>query len=391
MAPAAIWQGHTPARHGPAHTDGLPTAPSLRKAAAQATPENTIIFLADRNIFEDDEWTMQGASVAVDASGAYTIPYVRDGVYWPVAVKDLDGEGAPFEAMGFYDPDGDEQPDSLVVSGEGVITGIDFALFDFTPVTARENLAVASEFASRFADDQELRLVSSVFVEPDGKNLEWSYDFYSPSKNLATTVFTNGFFVEGDTLGGADFFADLLPLPDTFLDSDVAKKTADQNGGLDFLNQHTTDPITLFMRAGNQFWKAPRDPDNVFWDVEYLAATDTAFVLLNIFIDAETGAVFIPTATETETELPVGLTLRPNYPNPFSRITTIPFALSQATHVTLRVYDVLGRAVATLVDEVRPAGPHTVAWQPNDLPNGLYFYRLQTGNASQSGTMTLTK
>ena len=391
--PSTLWQEQHPAMQGPVRADGLPPIRSLRKAAVQVTPENTLIFLADRNIFEDDNWTMRGAGVAVDASGAYTIPYVRDGVYWPVAVKDLDEEGTPFEALGFYDPDGDEKPDSVVVNGEGVISGVDIALFDFAPVTAVDDLTLAFDYANQFADDQELRTISGVSLEADGKSLDWRYSFYSPANNLLTRVFINGFFVEGDTSEAPGFIADMLPLPDTIIDSDVAKQTADQNGGLDFLSQHSRDPITLTMLGGNMFWRAPRSPNDLFWDVQYGAFTDSGFVEISVFVDMETGAVLepMPTAIESDPTVARGLALRPNYPNPFKRATTIPFALSQATHVRLTVYNVLGREVATLVDEIRPAGQHIVAWRPKDLPSGLYFYRLQTADAMQSGTMLLKK
>ena len=74
-----------------------------------------------------------------------------------------------------------------------------------------------------------------------------------------------------------------------------------------------------------------------------------------------------------------------NYPNPCSRSTTIEFALASAERVLLKVYDLQGREVATLVDEVRAAGTHAIRWDASLAPAGVYFYRLAAGRRSETG------
>ncbi len=66
-----------------------------------------------------------------------------------------------------------------------------------------------------------------------------------------------------------------------------------------------------------------------------------------------------------------------NYPNPFNPTTAISFQLSTTSQVALKVYDVLGRGITTLVSEVRPPGTYTVHWDGSALPSGVYYYRLQ--------------
>jgi hypothetical protein len=78
-------------------------------------------------------------------------------------------------------------------------------------------------------------------------------------------------------------------------------------------------------------------------------------------------------------------------PNPFTRSTRIRFALKTEASVSLIVYDVRGRAVASLVDEVRSAGTHSVAWDASGLPSGVYFYKLQVGAMEQTRKVVLTK
>ncbi len=77
--------------------------------------------------------------------------------------------------------------------------------------------------------------------------------------------------------------------------------------------------------------------------------------------------------------LPGSFSLEQNYPNPFNPSTVINYALPTRQHVTLEVFDVLGREIATLVNEVRPAGEYTVRWNAEGVPSGVYFYRMQAG------------
>ena len=79
-------------------------------------------------------------------------------------------------------------------------------------------------------------------------------------------------------------------------------------------------------------------------------------------------------------QLPLKMELRQNYPNPFNPATTINYQISSASHVTLKVYDVLGREVASLVDEFKQAGTYVKTLHATPLPSGVYFYKLQTDN-----------
>ncbi len=80
-----------------------------------------------------------------------------------------------------------------------------------------------------------------------------------------------------------------------------------------------------------------------------------------------------------------------NYPNPFNPSTTIRFALPQREHVKLKVFDVNGREIATLVDGEMPAGKHAVTFAPRAATTGLYFYKLTAGQFSQTRKAVLMK
>jgi hypothetical protein len=81
---------------------------------------------------------------------------------------------------------------------------------------------------------------------------------------------------------------------------------------------------------------------------------------------------------------PAKYALHQNYPNPFNPSTTIEFALPKASFVTLKIYDLLGNEVATLVAEKLPAGKHQRVWEASGLASGMYLYRLEAGDPSTS-------
>jgi hypothetical protein len=80
-----------------------------------------------------------------------------------------------------------------------------------------------------------------------------------------------------------------------------------------------------------------------------------------------------------------------NYPNPFSPSTTISFAIPQSSFTTLKVYNILGQEVATLVNEEMKTGAYQVNWRASGNPSGVYLYRLQTGEFTETKQMILSK
>ncbi len=95
-------------------------------------------------------------------------------------------------------------------------------------------------------------------------------------------------------------------------------------------------------------------------------------------------------------QLPEDLILSQNYPNPFNPITEICFSLPKSSHAKLEIYNIIGKKVTTLVDEVMGSGEHRVIWDGRDnggteAASGLYFYRLSTENCSVSKKMLMLK
>ena len=99
----------------------------------------------------------------------------------------------------------------------------------------------------------------------------------------------------------------------------------------------------------------------------------------------------VPVSNEENPEIPTSVSLKQNYPNPFNPTTTIRFELDQATFAKLTVYDLLGRKVRELVNEIRPAGTNTIQFDAANLASGIYLYRLEANGAAQTKRLTLIK
>ena len=80
-----------------------------------------------------------------------------------------------------------------------------------------------------------------------------------------------------------------------------------------------------------------------------------------------------------------------NYPNPFNPITHIRFNIPETGNTKLTVFNIMGEAVASLVDGVVSAGAHTVSWNAANMPTGVYFYRMESGNFTQTRKLLLVK
>lgn len=85
-------------------------------------------------------------------------------------------------------------------------------------------------------------------------------------------------------------------------------------------------------------------------------------------------------ASNSKPAIPSKYELDQNYPNPFNPVTNFTFQLPQESYVILKVFNVLGNEVASMVNERKEAGLHTVQWDAGKLASGVYFYRLQAGN-----------
>ncbi|HVO74282.1 MAG TPA: T9SS type A sorting domain-containing protein [Ignavibacteriaceae bacterium] len=163
--------------------------------------------------------------------------------------------------------------------------------------------------------------------------------------------------------------------------SDTCKKTADANyyinsyiissgGTVNASNQN----FQLCSTLGEIFTGRMQGTNNIL---------QTGFWSVGLFItDVNNKSV---------SEIPKTFELLQNFPNPFNPTTTIRFQTPNKEFVSLRIYDLLGKEVTTLVNEEKPAGSYKVTWNAHGLSSGVYFYRLKAGNFAAIKKLVLLK
>jgi hypothetical protein len=352
----------------------------------------------------------------------------------------------------YYDANGNFTPDQIDVNSttapNNELTNINLIQLDLSPYTFEASIARATDLTSTFGEDvvfvgggTEIDLFDYDFEEtssekatpqkkgsffsqlatidkdqlmatPDGKSIVWQQYFYDPGLDAAFSIVITpiGSFVQ-DTIASEEDaeipvdFTTIKPVPDQIVDSDDVITTAEANGGADFRAQFSDDPNAfgyVSLELLHAYWELDGGTTEspVFWNVRYYYASfndqtfeyteDSAYV----YIHAETGAILestLPVSNEVEEQLPDGFELNQNYPNPFNPSTNIPFTLSEASRVSIDIYNILGQKVETLTDQMYNAGTHSMRWDASGFSSGIYIYRMRTNGNVQTRKMMLLK
>jgi hypothetical protein len=161
--------------------------------------------------------------------------------------------------------------------------------------------------------------------------------------------------------------------------------------------QQAASPYTMYLGKAHTLTTAVQ----TFTDTVSIKVTDQAKV--EFFLGTTTASVWIDSVSVIESssattgvvergdEKPEAFALQQNYPNPFNPTTTIRYELPKATSVRLTVYDVLGREVSMLVNELKQPGRYEAVFDGKYLTSGVYLYRLQAGSFVQSRKFLLLK
>jgi hypothetical protein len=94
---------------------------------------------------------------------------------------------------------------------------------------------------------------------------------------------------------------------------------------------------------------------------------------------------------EVRLDVPVNFSVKQNFPNPFNPTTKIEFSIPSDNNVEIKVYNVIGMEVATILNERRQAGTHSIEFNASNLSSGIYFYKIVSGKYSEIKKMILLK
>jgi photosystem II stability/assembly factor-like uncharacterized protein len=155
------------------------------------------------------------------------------------------------------------------------------------------------------------------------------------------------------------------------------------DGGINWTPQSIGPTDSLSMGLYSVSFCGPDNGTAVGWEM------DTTGEYSPLILHTTTGG--ISSISSRIREMPISFSLSQNYPNPFNPTTTIKYELPKASQVILTVYDILGREVSLLVNERRDAGVHEAQFDGSNLASGVYLYRLQAGDFTQTKRLLLLK
>ncbi len=182
-------------------------------------------------------------------------------------------------------------------------------------------------------------------------------------------------------------------------DNQITLSSYNGSGGANYSNTTFDDSAAVSIVNGTPPYTGSYKPQNSFanmlntnlngnWVLRlYDKAAGNQGTLLNWCIIFK---YYIPVSI-TGNSTPVSFELKQNYPNPFNPVTRIGFSLAKNTHLRLKIYDQLGREVQTLIDGYFTQGKYETIWNAKNFPSGVYYYRIETDDKSETRRMLLAK
>jgi hypothetical protein len=371
-------------------------------------PEGSIVGLATVNIMKDEGKNGPPPFAAwanVNSNGTYLIPNVANGTYWPIAAKDVNHDGSldpnnGIDVLAFGD--------SIIINNAS-ITNFNMTFINFAPKVFSETITIADSLAKNLAADKVLRKISAWDVDTLGRSQSWefAYTFNSNAPAQAIQVQSSGSKTYTLDQGYMDWIKMLNPITgyQSAASSATVVANAENGGGKAFRVLPHPDSLQFRIELSiadqkySWFGGWGFDTSKIYWAVAYtlqyqVSQNQSNTVKGKYFLcDLATGAVILTQTmgVKEEMSIPEKFSLLQNYPNPFNPTTNIKFTIPSSNFTSLKIFDLLGKEVAVLVNEKKDAGEYTIPFNAARLPSGIYFYQLRSGNFVEAKKMVLMK
>ncbi len=373
-------------------------------------PEGSAVALASKNIMEQkSEGPPPFVGWAnVNSNGTYSIPNMVNGVYWPIAVKDVNQDGK-------INPDNGVDViavgDSIVINNASV-SNVNMTFLNFTPRMLHESIAEAETLAMKnLPVDRVLRRVSGYDVDTLGRSRGWEFTYSVNGNTIGKSVRVGNmdnkvYDIDFNYFNWVKQMKPIVNLKSATTSATVI--TAVENAGGKAFRRLPVPPgaefrVEISINDAKNGWfggmPVGYDTSKIYWNVAYIhniqVTNDSSNWVNGLFFlcDLTTGAVITsrPLGVADDAVIPSAYVLEQNYPNPFNPSTAICFILPVSGMTTLTVYDLLGREVATLMNERKDPGTHTVPFNALMLTSGVYFYQLRSGAFVETKKMMLVR
>lgn len=262
----------------------------------------------------------------------------------------------------------------------------------FTKYRAKDYITNASAYAqNNYSPNAAMYAITSLTgLDTTGKSATWLYWFYKPNVTdtsyVVTVTVISPFppILLGSSAPSVPG-AMLRPVGTNFCNSDESIIAAENAGGRLF---RLTHPGTRISASVNKLPVVP-DTSRAYWTYLYTDTMGTEF--RTFFVDGVTCQIITIGIQNTSKEIPENFDLLQNYPNPFNPSTKIKFSVPKAGFVTLTVYNAAGSEVEKLVSDMLTAGVYEADFDASDYSSGIYFYKLESNDFSQTRKMMLIK
>jgi hypothetical protein len=372
---------------------------TVNGGATGISPANSMVIVNDGPLGSKDAFI---AGAVADGAGAFTIPYVPNGTFYPVAAKSLGGNGQIDPTSG--DPVGTGAP--ITVSGANV-TGVSITLRNNFQRRYQEAMDSLNHYLTSLPSPRTLRMVQAYRIDSTGAASEWEFRYTRDTWQNSFSFRVELFGARLESMDSSSYYwltqnlpISSLPSP-AVVDSFLAR--AERGGGYAY-RPHPMDwnGFDVHLAIGNlyysEFWKLATDPSQFYLGVSYWygiqGQNQSTTIAERLFLgDYNTGTILGTTgiAVQKAKEVPQKFSLEQNYPNPFNPSTTIRYGLPHKAAVSLVVYNALGQQITRLVDAVEEAGYHEVRFDGSSLPSGVYFYRLEAEGFVSTYKLVLLK
>ncbi len=382
-------------------------APSVSGTVLAGTsgvdPANCLVVLTDGPISGGGKPNLMIGGVST-TGGAFTIPHVANGTYYPVAVKDIDQDGE-------INPESSGDPfvqGSAFTVADANVTGVLLELAQLQPITFRAACDTATAQATKLPADRSLRLVSC--YDPDSLALssEWKFEYIIPSQPAGARLRIGPMGCEFDSLDwwGKQMLAQCRPVGNLAVaaEASVFLANCENDGGRAFRTQPMGDSIAFYryLNLGdlrwNEFSSMITDTSKNYWGASYWWGhnTDTMWIqrmIMRFLGDFQTGAILRTTEVRPSTDptVPEQISLTQNYPNPFNPSTMVSFSIPSTQEISLAVFNILGEQIEVLAEGAFARGNYEVQVNGAPWPSGIYFCVLRTTQGSRTTKMVLMK
>ena len=367
------------------------------------TAENAIVALSVNSVIKSDRPQFV-AWANVNSNGSYTLPNIPNGMYWPIAAKDVDNNGQ-------IDPtDGIDVlaiGDSVVVAGAS-LTNIGLTFLRIGPSTFHQAVTIADSLSKTLPSDKVLKQITSWNVDSSGKSTNWEFSYSVNGNTSGQTIHVNPYVSSVEITNQGNFngikYLRTLSNPSLAAASATIIANVENAGGRQFrakphlVTVQFEASMTLGDQTNNQYSMLVPDFSQNYWGVTYAFGynvNDTTWQELEsryFLCNFTSGAIIASTSVAPSTgDQPKSFALYQNYPNPSNPSTTISYTIPSRSYVTISVFNTLGQKVAELVNGDKAAGTYAVRFDAAGLASGVYLYRIQAGSFVQTKKLVIMK